>query len=471
MKPLLPAAYFILCLLCCKQGIAQDIAFMLGNWQGKSYLTADTAQHYQLTLDIDKIKSNRFEGLLKTIKPSDTSLHFDARVLGLVSRKNFDMVRTKVVYVKSSNEKSWQASCTACKPPKWTLTIEVDTFVIRSVVKNCSPDCEWITEFRKPVAAFAEKDKPFVYALTGATYIPEQATVAAATKPDALVMEETPINETISSAKNVAIAPLSENALFPVADPVVQETKASPERMVMHPAGDIMPISKPTQPTSLALVWALPKSTPSIKVKELPVQLPRINMPPAGAIVMRSSQPGSLIYRRTYRSLPRQSPGYHLSKLPLRLPAITTIAAIPSDETTLSATAAVIAASVALPVDYNARKQQVVRAIDVNADSVTIRLYDNGVVDGDIVSVIYNETVVIDKLTLTATTIELKIPVTKSGINQLVFHAHNLGELPPNTAKLEIMYGGRKEELTVSSDLTVSSTINIRHTTATGDAR
>jgi len=57
----------------------------------------------------------------------------------------------------------------------------------------------------------------------------------------------------------------------------------------------------------------------------------------------------------------------------------------------------------------------------------------------------------------------VKIPVNKTGINTLVFHAHNLGEFPPNTALLEILYGAKKEELTVSSDLTVSSTIDIEY--------
>ena len=100
----------------------------------------------------------------------------------------------------------------------------------------------------------------------------------------------------------------------------------------------------------------------------------------------------------------------------------------------------------------------------MNTDSILLRVYDNGVVDGDIASVIYNDRVVVDKLSLTAHALEIKIPVNKSGINTLVFHAHNLGEFPPNTAKLEILYNNKKEELTVASDLTVSSTINVVRT-------
>jgi hypothetical protein len=114
-----------------------------------------------------------------------------------------------------------------------------------------------------------------------------------------------------------------------------------------------------------------------------------------------------------------------------------------------------------LPAGFKEREVNVMRVINVNTDSVTIRVYDNGVVDGDIVSVVYNDKTVIDKLTLASKAYTIKIPVNAKGINTLVFHAHNLGEFPPNTARLEILWGNKKEEMTVSSDLTVSSSVNI----------
>jgi hypothetical protein len=119
--------------------------------------------------------------------------------------------------------------------------------------------------------------------------------------------------------------------------------------------------------------------------------------------------------------------------------------------------------NVALPAGYAERKKNIIRTLVVNTDSVLLRVYDNGIVDGDIVSVVYNDNVVIDKLSLTTHAVEVKIAVNPSQTNTLVFHAHNLGLYPPNTAKLEILYGNKKEELTVSSDLTVSSVIDIVH--------
>ena len=114
-----------------------------------------------------------------------------------------------------------------------------------------------------------------------------------------------------------------------------------------------------------------------------------------------------------------------------------------------------------LPAGYADRQINVVRTLTVNTDSITLRVYDNGVVDGDIVSVVYNDKVIVDKLSLKSRALEIKIPVNKTGTNKLVFYAHNLGEFPPNTAKLEIYYGSKMEELTLSSDFTVSSAIDI----------
>ena len=498
MKPFVPVILCILLCLCSKLSYAQDIAFMTGNWQGKAFLPADTTQVYLLSLDIDKIKGNRFEGLLKTIKPSDTSLRFDARVLGMVSKKNFDMVRTKVVYVKSPKETSWKVSCTDCKPPKWTLSIESEDFVIRSVVRNCSPDCDWVTEYRKPVSAFTDKDKPALFALAGATYTPNSIAAAPVDNPPESVVttadQQTTAQNNIlvsTDAGNLPDATTSRLALPPAGNiapvinrflfanaivkpanlvnkPSVTINTTPPEipRINMAPAGNITVVRSTGTATIAITSKNISAQTPGLQVNTTPPEQNRIVFPPPGNIAARNNKPGSLIYRRTYRGLPRVAPGYRVPAAPLQLPDAAAIAAVPvvvTPDRTVQV-APVLKAPPALPAEYNSRKQEVVTAIRVNTDSVTIRLYDNGVVDGDIVSVIYNDKVVIDRLSLTTKTIELNIPVSRSGINHLVFHAHNLGELPPNTAKLEIIYGGRKDELTVSSNLTVSSTINILYT-------
>jgi hypothetical protein len=200
--------------------------------------------------------------------------------------------------------------------------------------------------------------------------------------------------------------------------------EAERKRVPVLPAGDIVSVKRSTNlPKFEKVSYTLQRSTPSMVIKEGTQPLAKNKIPSTVDTI-------SLSGRKT-SSLTEKGP-----------PVIHDITPV-------------------LPAGYAERKKNIVRTLIVNTDSIVLRVYDNGVVDGDIISVIYNDQVVIDKLSLTARALEIKIPVNKTEINSLVFHAHNLGEFPPNTAKLEIIYGNKKEELTVASDLTASSTIDV----------
>jgi hypothetical protein len=196
--------------------------------------------------------------------------------------------------------------------------------------------------------------------------------------------------------------------------------------------------------------------TPSMVIKESePKRIPVLT---AGTIAFSKHNTNIFLPQKQSSSLQPTTPSIILKEVEQKRVPVLSAGEIVSAKPAHNDTIAV------LPAGYTERKKNVIRTLMVNTDSIILRVYDNGVVDGDIVSVIYNDQVVIDKLSLTARALEIKIPVNRSGINSLVFHAHNLGDFPPNTAKLEILYGNKKEELTVASDLTVSSTINVVHT-------
>jgi hypothetical protein len=108
---------------------------------------------------------------------------------------------------------------------------------------------------------------------------------------------------------------------------------------------------------------------------------------------------------------------------------------------------------------YEKRETKLVKTYIVTTDSVLLRVFDNGAIDGDTVSVFYNDVVVINRLGLTSRAFEINIPVNKTGDNKVVLYAHNLGEIPPNSALLEIYSGKRVYSLNVTSDLTTSSGI------------
>jgi len=584
---------------------AQNIFWLQGNWRGKAYLPgSDGSQYYLLVMSISEIKGNKFEGIIATMQPNDTTYRFDSKISGVVYDKYLIINRSRVLYVKDQPGIKWKVSCNNCKPPRMVFSIEKGKMFFRGEEKDCYKECNGVSEFSKDINEFDSLKKEAVFALVN--YVepsqPDTALLAknnppvstntivekntqsiseqripvlpsadvvstkhsmslsskeeivALHKNFSLTIKENPLprivltsagdiaattnhaninslsqKETATLHKNSSL-PINENplpriVLTPAGDIAAtnhtninslsqKETVALRQnlsltikenplpRIVLMPAGDVVAITNHSNINSLSQkeAVALHKNF-SLMVKENPT--PRIVLVPAGDIAATTdlsninslSQKQAVTLHKDFSLTIKENPQVRIAPLPAgeivstkhktgllvsakfsqQLPPknasltiwqnnlivarqSSTKDSITSIAKTKDTTQTRI---VALPAGYTERKKNVIRTLTVNTDTVVLRVYDNGVVDGDIVSVVYNDNVVIDKLSLTTRAVEVKIPVNTSQINTLVFHAHNLGEFPPNTAKLEIIYGNKKEELTVSSDLTVSSTIDI----------
>ena len=425
---------------------AQNILWLQGTWNGKAYLPGSKArQLYNIQLIINATKGNRFEGIIKTIQPSDTSVHFDSKISGTVYEKYLVINRDKILYVKDPADAHWQLSCNNCKPPHMVFSLNEGSISFSGEVKDCFATCNGISEFSKTVAEFDAKGKESLSAFVKSSKIAEPGS--------------------ISFAEN-------KNSDTADVDTVLAIVNNVPElRITVLPAG---PVAFAEHNTAFALSAKTPvqlKKIPALKINQNTSLQKRIALLPAGNIVR--------VKRKTVSPLPQKPVRLLQVKMPFLVvkqnskPAsekkpLTVDTIISPENNTAATLKKAITVSVkdtvsVLPAGYAERKKEVVKTITVNTDSITLIVYDNGIVDGDIVSVVYNNQVIINKLSLTTRAFIIKIPVTATGINTLVFHAHNLGEFPPNTAKLEILYGNKREELLLSSDYTVSSAINIIH--------
>jgi len=120
----------------------------------------------------------------------------------------------------------------------------------------------------------------------------------------------------------------------------------------------------------------------------------------------------------------------------------------------------------ALPLQANAsqpsftkRPTEQVARYTVQGDSVEIRLFDDGVIDGDEVSIIYNNEKIASKITLKASPFVIRIPVIKGQVNRFTIYADNLGKIPPASAFLRIVYDKKEVALNISSDFSKSDSI------------
>lgn len=122
---------------------------------------------------------------------------------------------------------------------------------------------------------------------------------------------------------------------------------------------------------------------------------------------------------------------------------------------------------IAAPSKINAQRKIEQRDIDLlntfrfKEDSVMIKIFDNGVIDGDVITLIVNGTIVFDKIKLTVSPLEYALKSTTNNQFQIEFYAETLGEIPPNTGLITISSASKTSEILFSSDLKKSAAIKV----------
>lgn len=100
------------------------------------------------------------------------------------------------------------------------------------------------------------------------------------------------------------------------------------------------------------------------------------------------------------------------------------------------------------------RKQNTQSRIAIDVDELNLKVYDNGTVDNDTVSIFYNGRLLLSHQRLSEKPIELKIKLDPSTTQHAItMFAENLGSIPPNTALIVVMAGNKRYELRSTASL------------------
>lgn len=114
---------------------------------------------------------------------------------------------------------------------------------------------------------------------------------------------------------------------------------------------------------------------------------------------------------------------------------------------------------------FEKRTKNVLKTIDVSSfgEEIKVDFYDNGQIDGDTISVFFNNQLVLESKRLTdkPLTLTLKLDPTRED-NELVMYADNLGSIPPNTALMITNIDGKRYEVYITSTEKSSGTIRFR---------
>jgi hypothetical protein len=116
-----------------------------------------------------------------------------------------------------------------------------------------------------------------------------------------------------------------------------------------------------------------------------------------------------------------------------------------------------------LPSIVASRKNEAIQDIYFKNDSLVLSLYDNGIVDGDTVSVFLNGENIVSKQKLKEAATKKTIYISaRTDSVQLVLFAENLGTIPPNTGLLTVRDGDEVYQVRFSADLQKNASLTLR---------
>ena len=112
---------------------------------------------------------------------------------------------------------------------------------------------------------------------------------------------------------------------------------------------------------------------------------------------------------------------------------------------------------------FKEREKIVAQELTVEADSIKVDFYDNGEIDGDSISVFYNDKLIAFNRILSTRSVHFDITLDSTKeINELTMFADNLGAIAPNTALMVVNDGKKRYEVRLTSNLEKSATIRIK---------
>jgi len=109
------------------------------------------------------------------------------------------------------------------------------------------------------------------------------------------------------------------------------------------------------------------------------------------------------------------------------------------------------------------RNNDLIKEFTVDHDSISITLYDNAEIDGDSITLIYNDKILTTHQRLTANPLTFWIKIAPGNSrNELVMYAENLGSIPPNTALMVIYDGKKRYEVNIKSTEKTNGSVSFR---------
>jgi hypothetical protein len=104
-----------------------------------------------------------------------------------------------------------------------------------------------------------------------------------------------------------------------------------------------------------------------------------------------------------------------------------------------------------IPAVLKERSNELMKSLVVNDEDVVVKLYDNGEIDDDTISIYYDKKLLLSRKRLSGTPITVKLKIEDDEVHELVMVAENLGRIPPNTSLMIVDAGEQRFDVRITS--------------------
>ncbi|HSN60000.1 MAG TPA: hypothetical protein VLR49_03635, partial [Ferruginibacter sp.] len=196
--------------------------------------------------------------------------------------------------------------------------------------------------------------------------------------------------------------------------------------VTVKPATTVKTLPKPPPPKTNLPKTVPAKPIPAKPVPAKPVPVKPVPVKPVPPVTVKPSVP---------KQVPVKADTIKKATAPIKLPVI-------------------VQADKEITKRMNARKQTEQNRLVVNVKKINLKVYDNGIVDDDTVSIFYNGKLLLSHQRLSETAIEFNLELDENvALHEIIMYAENLGGIPPNTALIVVTAGDKRYELRSKASL------------------
>lgn len=123
---------------------------------------------------------------------------------------------------------------------------------------------------------------------------------------------------------------------------------------------------------------------------------------------------------------------------------------------------------ITIPTQTRSRENELIKTLTLTNEDVVVKLYDNGEIDDDTISVYMDNKLILSSKRLSASPITVNLKMDEENPEHvLVMVAENLGRIPPNTSLMLVQDGDKRYEVRITSTEQKNAMVRFRYQKST----